>query len=1823
MKTNVLFVRFFTIFLCISIVYPLDVQSDTGITVDSIYPTTGFVNEKFEITLRGSGFDQDMSIFISSNSETRINMGNAHDVKIIGNKAYVAAGYAGLQIINISDPYDPELIDQIDTPVYAIRLYIYAGKAFIADGFGGLVIINLESEIPYIIASLSTGGDGLGVTVNNNIVLLADGKKGLQIIDISTIDSPEIIANYKTTGLASNAIIRNDLAYVTASDDGLIILNITNPNSPEKVGSINIPTSASSIKLIENIAYVSDLNNYLHIIDVSSADFPKLIQSLQMPDQAINVRVVDKTIYVAVGNSGVEILRLNRHNHLKEIMNIDTPSVATGIDISGEYIFVADFTGLHVIPDPLIIDSDFELSNETISFEIPQLNRPGNYNLLLLSADNLEIPDAFSILNKPEKDYLLIDPPSCHFGYLDKNYQTFQVTNISEELKYIDNVSLAINSQILTCNLFVITNDNCTGKKLESHEKCDFSITLNESNNNACSGNILIRIDEGSIIYKVDIVSGDIPSEQIIFERSWPTLMQPFYFVNPIGIAVDNNDYIYIVDTHSHCIRKYTANGHFNTSWGKFGTGPSEFIYPHGITIDEKNDIYITDTNNLRIQKFDSEGQYITQWGKSEKEEWRFSHPIGIAADKKGFIYVADSYRNCIQKFTNEGKFVLSWGKLGYGEGELSMPYDICVDNFGDIFITEWGGHRVQKFNEFGKYLDNWGSQGEENGQFFSPHGIVSDENNFLYIVDKQNHRIQKFTQNGFFVSSWGNYGVYNQQFRWPQCIAIDSKNNLYVTDEMNERIVKYDSDGHFIDYWGSRGHNDKKFNSPHGIVINKNNVLYIADSENNRIMKYSTNGVLIDQWGKKGWQANEFEDPRGLAVNSNNNVYVVDLFNHRIQYFSDSGDYLGQWGKNGSGDGEFSFPNNIAIDEDDFVYIADSNNNRIQKFTKEGDFVCKWGSLGKEPGQLYNPIGILATNGLVYVADKNNHRIQVFSNTGEYLHSWGNLGTNNGQFNKPIGLTVDNDNHIYVVDSNNHRIQIFTESGIFINSFGEFGSFASQFNVPTYICANSKNQIFVSDTLNHRIQSFKKISLSSGKTKAIIVAGSEMSNDLWDSIQVSSNFAYRTLSLQGYSKNDICYLSPNKQLDLDSNGKSDDVDQISTLANLEYAITDWAKDATQLVVYLVDHGDENMFKINGTEVLRDDVLDEWLDLIQNNKTDTVILVYDACHSGSFIQQLLPPADKKRIVITSTQSDQVSNFMIQGTVSFSSYFWEGIFNGSSVGDAFSMAKKAMEYPDKLQSAQMDDNSDGLFTDEDGQIADITYLGNATSANEDIPNIESVTNHQVIQNTTMAELTAYSVTDNDGIESVWAVIKPPGYTVTIIDNTVIGLPNIPMKSSDGYNYTGIYAGFHLDGTYHIAIYARDRNGNTSIPKLTTVSVKSPLRRKAIIVLGGSESDLIWPVVENVGKLAYEALSFQGYLDEDIYMMSSVNSISHWDATPTYSNLEFAINTWAIDETYDLSLVLVGKGNSEKFALSQGETVSATVLDKWLDTIQNEIPGIVTVIIDACNSSGFINKLAPDNGKKRICISGTGPDQASCFLLNGGISFTSFFFNNVLKGNSIAVSFFNSSTALNELNINQTPHLDDNSNGISNEYGDRSLAKHVWLGHGIMFGAENPFIGEILTEYTQTTLNLKTKPLDSRTEAAEILAYIVPPGSQLDNPGCYITDAPIIKFTYDSDLTYYIASYNNFNTPGAYKIMIYTRDVEGQFSTPIEKTVFKYHPRDINKDFSIDLKDIVAYLKLLSGDTELFQQTDQHYLDDLSLSTVIDLMKIINDSQSKNQ
>ena len=1141
---------------------------------------------------------------------------------------------------------------------------------------------------------------------------------------------------------------------------------------------------------------------------------------------------------------------------------------------------------------------------------------------------------------------------------------------------------------------------------------------------------------------------------------------------------------------------------------------PSYFHYPEGIAIDGQGNIYVADFSNHRIQKFSSSGAFITKWGSEGSGDGELNCPRGIAIDAQGNVYVADSWNDRIQKFSSSGTFITKWGSEGIGDGEFSWPLGIAIDAQGNVYVADSMNSRIQKFSSSGTFITKWGSKGSGDGEFF-PDGIAIDAQGNVYVADSVNHRIQKFSSSGTFITKWGSGGSGDGEFSWPRGIAIDAQGNVYVVDGGNDRIQKFSSSGTFITKWGSKGSGDGEF-YPDGIAIDAQGNVYVADSVNHRIQKFSSSGTFITKWGSKGSGDGEFDNPLGIAIDAQGNVYVADFFNYRIQKFSSSGTFITKWGSEGNGDGEF-YPWYIAIDAQGNVYVTDTGNDRIQKFSSSGTFITKWGSEGSGDGEL------------------------------DY----------------PSGIAIDAQGNVYVADVWNDRIQKFTTSGEFVMKFAGSGSDPGFVNFPHSVAVSDNGKIYVCDTRNNRIQVFKQVSTGSNN-KAIILAGGGpySGNNLWDSTQMCANFAYRALTYQGFTKESIYYLTSDTDLDLDNNGEPDDVDGDATNHNLRQAITEWAKDANRVLLYLTDHGGAGTFRMSGEETLSATDLDAWLDTLQATMPGKVIVVYDACESGSFLPMLTPPAGKERIVMTSTSPDETAKFVTQGSISFSSYFWTHIFNGVNIMDAFDLTNEALgiSFNDQHPLVDADGNGVGNETEDYALISNI-YIGNGTEYYGDAPVIGSVSEDQTITDTTAALLSASGVTDDDGIARVWAVIRPPDYGQGTSKNPVTELPSVDLTPVGGDQYEGEYKNFNIAGTYQIAIYAMDRKTNTSIPKLTTVSVDNPLRRKAVIAIGSSETDTFWPVVKESASVAYKALTYQGYSDDDIYFMSPVVFSTGHDASSTLSNLQHAINSWCVENTQDVVLYLVGNGDAETFQINDTENVSAADLDSWLDALQETIPGKVTVIYDACLSGSFLPLLSPPIDKNRILISSASNSQPASFVPTGNISFSTFFWGRVLNGTNIKDSFLHGKSAMTFSGAEQIPQLDDTGNGVGNEKSDGALAKKTTLGAGIMLAADDPIIGSVspaqaLAEETSATL--WAKDVTSTGTIDKVWAVITPPDYFGGSSSSPITDLPTIDLTSVGN-NGYEGSYANFTSAGIYNIAIFAMDAKGMLSLPVQTTV----------------------------------------------------------------
>ena len=314
--------------------------------------------------------------------------GPAFDVHVVGNYAYVVAGYS-LLIFDVSDTLDPILVGYCDTPSYANGVFVEGDYAYVANAERGLNIIDISTpSSPSSEKIITTGGSAIdvyvsgsyayvakgiyqgsgygmavvdlvsesvyyydsvgfvyGITVSGDFAYLASWSEGLLIINITSPSSPTQEGIMSDTYFYSyDVVVSEPYAFVTDSDGGLVVVNITDKADPELVTNMETNGIPYEIHMEGSYAYIADEYAGLTIIDVSDPENPGTPDSYYMPDQLLSVFVQNDHVYMAAYGYGLRIADVS--GELPPIP-VDEGDWKTGynirdVHVEGDLLYIAD-----------------------------------------------------------------------------------------------------------------------------------------------------------------------------------------------------------------------------------------------------------------------------------------------------------------------------------------------------------------------------------------------------------------------------------------------------------------------------------------------------------------------------------------------------------------------------------------------------------------------------------------------------------------------------------------------------------------------------------------------------------------------------------------------------------------------------------------------------------------------------------------------------------------------------------------------------------------------------------------------------------------------------------------------------------------------------------------------------------------------------------------------------------------------------------------------------------------------------------------------------------------------------------------------------------------------------------------------------------------------------------------------------------------------------------------------------------------------------------------------------------------------------------------
>lgn len=277
--------------------------------------------------------------------------GDTWGVAVGEDRVYVADGYAGLRIINVANPVAPVLIGYYKTPDYAISVAIAGSHIYVADGLAGLRILDVANpSAPREIGFYGVSDYAHGLTMVGDYVYLADKNAGLRIINVATPTAPVEVGFYDTPGHARNVAVAASYAYVADDVAGLQVIDVANPAMPTKIASHDTPGAAHNVVVAGGYAYIADYDAGLRVVNVTNPEAPIEVGFHHTPGAAHGVAGTAAYAYVASRGKGLRIINVADPAAPVEIGSYDTPGQAIGLAAAGNYIYVADDrAGLRVI----------------------------------------------------------------------------------------------------------------------------------------------------------------------------------------------------------------------------------------------------------------------------------------------------------------------------------------------------------------------------------------------------------------------------------------------------------------------------------------------------------------------------------------------------------------------------------------------------------------------------------------------------------------------------------------------------------------------------------------------------------------------------------------------------------------------------------------------------------------------------------------------------------------------------------------------------------------------------------------------------------------------------------------------------------------------------------------------------------------------------------------------------------------------------------------------------------------------------------------------------------------------------------------------------------------------------------------------------------------------------------------------------------------------------------------------------------------------------------------------------------------------------------
>jgi hypothetical protein len=268
--------------------------------------------------------------------------------------------------------------------------------------------------------------------------------------------------------------------------------------------------------------------------------------------------------------------------------------------------------------------------------------------------------------------------------------------------------------------------------------------------------------------------------------------------------AVDSKGLIYSL-AGKYPLTVYNQKGEAVDHWTK-----DVLCDGHGLYIDENDFIYVIDSGWLVLSKYDTKGNLLLQYGNKgvpsdtgcvkgnfktiQRGAGPFNAPSKVTVSPKGEVFVTDGYGNArVHRFSKDFKLLASWGEPGGGPGQFRIPHGIGVDEFDRVYVADRENNRIQIFDVEGKLLNIWENVNRPDGIYVRDGIVYVGELGHIFYVDNvlfepyENmpwSRMRLMDYDGNDILSFGGPEGWKTGNMWAvHGVNLDREGNIYVPE--------------------------------------------------------------------------------------------------------------------------------------------------------------------------------------------------------------------------------------------------------------------------------------------------------------------------------------------------------------------------------------------------------------------------------------------------------------------------------------------------------------------------------------------------------------------------------------------------------------------------------------------------------------------------------------------------------------------------------------------------------------------------------------------------------------------------------------------------------------------------------------------------------------------------------------------------------------------------------------------------------------------------------------------------------------------------------